>query len=344
MDKKWKNVLIGGAVILGIGLVLTAVGWLFGGNQPIHINKGGISVGDGERRNGQSEVLSEELQGFSSISTDLSCYPVELIPSDRYAIEAVYDTGLGKPEYRIENDTLIVKDKSAINIGINLSGLINNSDKLVVKIYYPKSAQLKKVVIKEDASDLSFQELNAESAEFYLDLGKLELDAISADNIKVELGSGDCLMTNIQASNMTVKNNLGETSLETGNLKTLEIDAASGDVTVADVTAESGVFSLDLGKFKAEKLSTNSLNVDNQSGDIELSGKLLGKTEVDCSMGEVTVLPENTKDQYDYELKTNMGTVTVDGNEVSNSTSVTNGANNHLKVNAEMGDIKVDFK
>ena len=156
MDKKWKNILIGGAVILGIGLVLTAVGWLFGGNHPIYIDKDGISVGGGGKMNGQPEVLSEELKGFSSISTDLSCYPVELIPSDKYAIEAVYDTAIGKPEYKIENDTLIVKDKSAINIGINLSGVINNNDKLVVKIYYPKSAQLKKVVIKADATDLSF--------------------------------------------------------------------------------------------------------------------------------------------------------------------------------------------
>ncbi len=344
MDKKWKNILIAGAVILGVGLVLTAVGWLFGGNHPIYIGKDGISVGGGENRNGQPEVLSEEFEGFSSISTDLSSYPVELIPSDKYAIEAVYDTEIGKPEYKIENDTLIVKDKSAISIGFNFSGVINNSDKLVVKIYYPKSAQLKKVVIKGDASDLSFHELNADSAEFYLNLGKLELDAISADNIKVELDCGTCLMTNIQASDMTVRNNLGETSLEIGKLKTLEIDADSGDVTVADVTVESGVFSLELGKFKAEKLSTGSLIVDNQSGDIELSGKLLGKTEVDCSMGEVNVSLENAKDQYDYELKASLGMVTVDGNEVSNSTSVANGANNNLKVNAEVGDIKVDFK
>ena len=177
-----------------------------------------------------------------------------------------------------------------------------------------------------------------------MNLGKLELDAISADNIKVELDCGDCLMTNIQAGDVTVANNLGKTSLKTGNLKTLEIDAASGDVTVSDVTVESGVFSLELGKFKAEKLSTGSLIVDNQSGDIELSGKLLGKTEVDCSMGEVNVSLENAKDQYDYELKASLGTVTVDGNEVSNSTSVANGANNNLKVKTEAGDIKVVFK
>ena len=81
----------------------------------------------------------------------------------------------------------------------------------------------------------------------------------------------------------------------------------------------------------------------NQSGDVELRGKLFGDTDITSSMGKVTVSPGASKDQFNYELKTELGKVTAAGDESSGSLSSNNGAKNNLKISANMGDIRVEF-
>ena len=86
----------------------------------------------------------------------------------------------------------MVKDRThkGININIDLPGLAFNNNQPTIKIYYPENTKLKDVVIRCDASDLDFENLTAEKAEFDLDFGKLELSDITANHITVTMDSG----------------------------------------------------------------------------------------------------------------------------------------------------------
>ena len=344
MNNSLKGIAIVAAAMVVVGLTLTGIGFIAGGNQPIHFDSDGIHVGSGKVIDGKTETLSQELESFSSINTDLDFYDVDLIPSDKYAIEAVFNSEYGKPDFRIENDTLIVEDKDhkKFNINIDIFGFTNRNN-MSVKIYYPKTAKLKDVVIHVDASNMSIENLTAENAEFELDLGKLEISNISAKNIKVEMDSGDCTMSKITADDLNVANDLGKTTLDGGKLKTLEIKADSGDVSISDVTVDYGDLNLDLGKLTAKNLDSNGLMVKNDSGDINLKGTLLGTTDITCDMGKVTVEPGAPKDQFNYELKADMGKVSIGGESVSGSITSSTSAKNTLKVNTDMGDITVNF-
>lgn len=347
MNNSLKGIAIVASAMVVVGLTLTGIGFISGGNQPIHLDSQGFHVGNDNKVNGgRLETLSQKLESFSSINTDLDFYDVDLIPSDKYAIEAVFNSEYGAPEYRVENDTLIVDDKDhkKFNLDIDIFGFTAGKDKMRVKIYYPKTAKLKDVVIHGDASDMSIENITAENAEFELDLGKLEISNISAKNIKVEMDSGDCTMNNITADDLNVSNDLGKTTLNGATLKTLEIKADSGDVSISDVTADHSDLSLDLGKLSAKELTSKGLKAVNGSGDVDLQGTLLGTTDITCDMGKVTIEPGAPKDQFNYELNADMGKVSIGGDHVSGNITSTTSANNTLKVKTDMGDISVIFK
>lgn len=346
MNKSLKGTAIVAAAMLVVGLVIAGIGYMAGGNQPIHFDRKGIHVGnEGETTNGKMDSLTEKLDSFSSISTDLDYSDVELIPSDKYAIEANFSSEYGKPNFKVENGTLTVKDGNhkKFNVNIDIFGFFTSENEMSVKIYYPKDAKLKDVVIKGGSSDLSFENLTAEKAEFDLDFGKLELSDLSAKNIKVSMDSGDCSMSNITADDLAVSNDLGKTTLDGAKLKTLELKADSGDVSITGVSMDYGDLKLDLGKLTAKEVSSKGLKVENDSGDINLQGTLLGTTDINCDMGKVTVNPGASKDQFNYDLDADLGSVSIGEDKASGSLSLSNGAKNTMKITSNMGDINVNF-
>ena len=137
---------------------------------------------------------------------------------------------------------------------------------------------------------------------------------------------------------------MGKTTLDGADLKTLKVDANSGEVTLTGVTADYGDVKADMGKVSGRDLATNGLKVNSSSGDVNLQGKLLGLTDVTCDMGAVTVEPGAPKDQFNYELNADMGSVSVGGDNVQGNVSFNNGsAKNTLKIKTDMGSIKVNF-
>lgn len=312
MDKAVKTIIIIAAAMIGLGLILAGIGYLAGGNQSINFGNGFIRLGNqgGSPFGGKVEKVSDELDAFQNIDADLGFYDVDLIPSDKYRIECTYDSDYGKPSYKVENDTLIITEEKHNRISINVLGfdLSDMNDRNVgVKIYYPENAKLGKVKINCDASDLSFENLTVEEATFDIDFGELELQNIVAKNINVDMNSGDCKITN----------------------------------SVAD---QSDI-NLDFGELVTKNFKTKSMDVKASSGDLELQGTFLGNTDIQCDFGEVTVNTDVPKDQYSYELDVDMGSVYIGGKNASAATSVLGAtSSNMLKIQASMGDIRVNFK
>lgn len=350
MNKSMKGIAIVAAALVTAGILLTVIGFLAGGNQPIYLDKAGIHVGDREGgKNGGGELInfSQNIDSFRNINVDLDIYEVDLIPGETFAVQGDYLSEAGKPTIQVENDTLVIKSSrnKVFNLNIDLPGLIFDNNRPNIKIYYPESTKLKDVVIHCDSSDLSIEDLIAEKAEFELDFGKLELTNITADNITIDMDSGDCTMKNMKAADkLTISNNFGKTTLEGAEMKTLKVDADSGDVTLTDTTFDSGDLNLNFGKLTAERMTSNGLIVEADSGDVNLEGKLTGLIDVTCNMGKVTVTPGAPRDQFNYEFNADMGSVSMEGNQVSGSMASNNpSAKNTLKITTDMGDINVNF-
>lgn len=351
MNKSVKTIAIVAAAMVTAGLLLTGIGFILGGNQPIWLDRDGIHLGyrdSGNTSGGELVDFSQDVESFDSISVDLDFYDVDLVPGDRFAIEGSYFSEAGKPGIKVENNTLTVVDsgRKRINISIDLPGLFTYDNHPNIKIYYPEKTEFQSVIIRCDSSDLEFENLTADHAEFELDLGKLKVSRITANNVTVNMDSGDCSVKGIKAADqLIVTNNLGKVLLEDSEAKTLKVDADSGDVTLTGVTFERGDLTIDLGKLTARGIKSKGLNVKADSGDVNVEGELSGVTDIKNSMGAVTVRPGAPRDRFSYELNADLGSVTVDGQNTAGSVAFsTPSSENTLKISTDMGAIKVDFK
>jgi DUF4097 and DUF4098 domain-containing protein YvlB len=124
----------------------------------------------------------------------------------------------------------------------------------------------------------------------------------------------------------------------------MKIKADSGEISLTGVTADNGELIADMGQIDGKDLETNGLKVESGSGEVVLKGKLFGLTDITNEMGAVTVNPGAPKDQFNYELNTDMGSVSVGGDNFSGNAAINNGsAKNTLKIKTDMGAIKVNF-
>jgi len=351
MNKSLKGIAIVAAALVTAGLLLTGVGFMLGGNQPIWLDRNGIHLGGrdgGKVTKGDLVSFSQDIDSFSSIDVDLDYYDVDLVPADKFAIQGAYFSEEGKPEIKVDNGTLTVGDKGRkrINISIDLPGLLTYDNHPNIRIFYPKETEFQSVVIHCDSSDLKFENLTAEKVDFGLDLGKMEISDIHAKSITISMDSGDCSVKGIIASEqLNVKNNLGKVVLENAETKTLKIDADSGDVALTDVTFESGDLAINLGKLTARGIKSNGLKVTADSGDVTVDGNLSGVTDITNNLGSVTVSPGGPRDQFSYELNADLGSVSVDGKNTAGSVAFsTPSSENILKIATDMGAITVSFK
>ena len=201
MDKSLKGIAIVAAAMVTVGALLAGLGFMAGGMQPVYFDRDGIHVGNaGDGKHGRLENFAQEVGSFGSVNVDLDYYDVDLIPSDKFAVEGTFFAEEGKPDVKVENGTLVVKDTNhkLVNVNIDLPGLFTSQDnRPAVRIYYPEKTKFNTVSIKCDASDLDYKNLTADKAEFVLDFGKLELTDIAAKSVIVTMNSGDCsLKTN----------------------------------------------------------------------------------------------------------------------------------------------------
>lgn len=349
MDKSLREVAIVAAAMVTVGILLAGLGFMAGGMQPVYFDRSGIHVGNGGnvKYGGHLESFSQEVGSFSSIDVDLDYYDVDLIPDHKFAVDGTFFSEEGKPDVKVENGTLTVKDikHKIVNVNIDLPGLFKTGDNHpTIKIHYPENTKFKDLSIKCDASDLDYENLTADRADFVLDFGKLQVTNISAKSVNVTMNSGNCTLKKITADDLAVTNDMGKITLDGAGLKTLKVDANSGEVSLVGVSADHGDITADMGKVSGRDLATSGLKVNSNSGDVDLRGKLSGLTDITCDMGAVTVDPGAPRDQFNYELNTDMGSVSIGGDSVTGSVVSNNGAaKNTLKIKTDMGSIKVNF-
>ena len=91
MNKSVKGIAIAAAAMVTVGLLLTGIGFMAGGNQPIYLDRDGIHLGDREAGEtaGNLVSFSQDIDSFSSISVDLDYYDVELVPGDNFAVRGL---------------------------------------------------------------------------------------------------------------------------------------------------------------------------------------------------------------------------------------------------------------
>jgi hypothetical protein len=144
----------------------------------------------------------------------------------------------------------------------------------------------------------------------------------------------------------------------------LHIDA--GTVEAESINTITGDFSVDAGKMVIQQLAVSGkssyhvgagdmvlknieaedITVECSVGNIEIDGVIAGNNDITCDVGNVSLNLDADKDEYSYEVNSDIGNVMIDGkkyNGIGNEIINNKETDNALNLKCDIGSISVEF-
>ena len=145
-----------------------------------------------------------------------------------------------------------------------------------------------------------------EKANIVTGAGRFIVDCLSADNMNFELGAGEVTINTLIAT------------------KSADIEGGAGKITITDGTL-------------------HNLDLEMGVGQLNLTAVLTGDCQLDSGVGEMNITLLGNKEDYKLELEKGIGSISVDGQGISNNGNIGNGTN-EVEINGGVGAINVKFK
>ena len=249
-----KNIIKISLITLLIGAVLFGTGIAIRGFKPfaVFFDNGKIQIDEGSNNN--ITLDKTEVDSFTYIDVSINVGDINIIPSDKYAVE--YSLDADKVNYKVENDTLfVITDKK------NKSGLsFMNSPECYLNIYVPSDADFNDVSLMLNVGDTNVDSIKATSFDISSDVGDITISKCSASNsATIHASTGDINVTGGEYSILDIDSDTGDVTCNLKSISScLKIASAVGDV---EATLPEGTYNIDL-----------STDV----GDININGKSTG--------------------------------------------------------------------
>ena len=154
----------------------------------------------------------------------------------------------------------------------------------------------------------------------------------------------------------------GEIVLTVPDWKKIEIDVEAAYVALQNFSAEEMEFSADAGSIEASGLQMKKLilsveagaitltdseaaelEADAEAGAIRFSGSITDRVDADAELGNIVLKLSQSKDDFDYEIDSDLGNVEFDGISVENSV-ICNKASGKMNLDSSMGNIEIYFE
>ena len=339
MKTIWKVVII--AFIVGLLLVLAGIfsGASLGG---FYLDKAGVHINDNAEE--VTKINETNIGEVADIDVVVNYSDVEFVAADAFGID-IRGYGAGW-NWALENGVLRIRQDEQFRMNF----MVINMDmrKSYVRILCPKDAELGSVSVKTDSGDIKIGGFGAKDVNIQNSFGNVELNAVtSGGNLLVEMDSGRFTAADINAGTFTYNNNFGEGALGAIRADTLTTDCDSGNITLRDCVVGELKMDMDFGKTTATGIYSSKTTIDANSGEVDIEGEFSGVTAIKSDFGAVKLTTSKPKDSYAYDIKTDFGSVTFDGDRRGNSTSSKSGdpsSPDILDINVSSGDVKVFFK
>lgn len=132
----------------------------------------------------------------------------------------------------------------------------------------------------------------------------------------------------------------GEDGLE---MRTLDIRAGLGDIEVKDIRCGTLDCTAGTEEIRLERLEAEDISGTADMGDISALNVNYQEVEFHADMGNIFLKTQNKESDCIYDLETDLGEVTVNGQ--SRGTKATGGSGNRsLHMTTNMGDIELEFR
>lgn len=291
--------------IIGVGILLTGVGYAMGGRVlGMGLGSGGIQVVSPNIIDESGSAIhyiekTEELASFDSMDISMDYGDIWIVPSDHYGIEYCVDERYGfAPE--VTDGCLVAKEKpiSYVSSGYVLWGAGNNgfmvngnieTKNQYIKIYVPADTQFKSIVVYNDLGDVTCEGIQTEKLDLDADFGNVTLSNITGNETTLQIGDGKLELSDYIGEELTIENDFGDVQLEAVESgERIDITMGSGDVEGKKLQTAELTVEQDFGEVLLEDSEiTGKTNITSESGAVTLEQYVTDRLIIDSSFGDV---------------------------------------------------------
>lgn len=210
---------------------------------------------------------------------------------------------------------------TSIDISINAADLVIREGEV-----FSVESNLKRLTVKERNGVLSVKESKSRGVSYNGAALVITLPKGTVlDKAEIESGAGRFSADRLAAK--TVDLGLGAGAVEIDLLEASErseIDGGAGKITVSDG-------------------SINALDLDMGVGQLELNVALTGNCDLDLGVGKTVLNLLGGRDDYSVRVEKGLGSVKIDGKDVSDGEVFGNGAN-RINVEGGVGSVDISYK
>lgn len=333
-----KNLILKLSVIfIGLGAILTGVGFITGGATTIVKNKNGYVIASNEMNQ-----INETIKAFTSINIDASQMDrIEIIPSDHYGISVDYYDHFGNIDYKVENDTLMLKQGGGTTLlGINLPNFVESS----IKVYVPQSQNLKSISIDTNHAKISVSNIETYDLNVVNRYGSLILDGVTTTATQLKSDSTKVKVTNSSLGRVALINEYGNIEINNCDSKELNMTMQSGNVEIDGVNIEALAIINEYGNLKLADVITANLKIEANSGNIEIKNSDVASTDIENEYGNIKLDYVGTETDYNYKLSNRYGNIIVNKEKLENKVGIDNQGDREITINANSGNITINTK
>ena len=103
------------------------------------------------------------------------------------------------------------------------------------------------------------------------------------------------------------------------------------------------ILSVEAGAITLTDSEAAELEADAEAGAIRFSGSITDRVDADAELGNIVLKLSQSKDDFDYEIDSDLGNVEFDGISVENSV-ICNKASGKMNLDSSMGNIEIYFE
>lgn len=350
MKNKKKFFIICG-ILAAVGFLIAVIGISLGGLvTSIRVGGDGLSVQtlEDRKKEGKNSYIEDKktLEEFQSMDIDLEYVDLEVKISDHYGIEYGMDS-VYKLSYEVENGRLKVVQKtkhsfSLFSFGIGFNNYSGLQEKNYVIIYVPEDVSLKEALIKNDSGDITYVGINAHLLNIKDEYGDVEIKEVESSDVTVKADSGNILLDQIKSEGFTIENEYGEVSANQIESDEIKLTLDSGDCEIHQIKAEKLIIKNEYGGVFADQVETNGIKLTLDSGNCKMNRVSVENIEVDAEYGDVEIALNEDIYTYGYDLNTEYGDITLDGDDKGEQyTVIYNDKNRNIKINCDSGNVKI---
>lgn len=295
------------APLLAVGIVLSGVGWAMGADTSIQVPVGSEQIHVGWDGIG--------LSGWSSSYV-----------TDTAVVEDMALSPFTRVDVELSNGTVTVSSGEAYGIRLSSgsrklqysleNGILKVWDEELIGVQFSERGGSVEIFLP-DGAELA-------DADITNSLGSIELKNLSVETLTAEADLGDITADGLRADSATLTAECGAVNLTSVEADELEADLSLGDMTATGLAV------------------TDRLTVTSDMGGVSLEGELGERVSVTADMGDISAVSSRAEQWYGYELSTDMGEITVNGQNRGTSASQ-KGGEGTMELHTDMGGITVRF-